>query len=49
VKKHSFIHLDDFSIVAHEKATDGYVVLIRNYHVVKKDVDDDAYQRWITE
>ena len=49
VKKHSVIRLDDFEVVAHEKAISGYVFFLRNYTVVKKDVDDEAYQRWITE
>jgi hypothetical protein len=46
VKKHSVIRLDDFSIVAHKKAPNGYILFIRSYYVVKKVVDNDAYQRW---
>lgn len=49
VKKLSVIRLDDFSVVAHKQALDGYVFFVRNYHVVKKDIDNDAYQRWIME
>jgi hypothetical protein len=47
VKKHSVIRLDDFSVVLHERAPDGYIVFIRSYQVVKKEVDDEAYQRWV--
>jgi hypothetical protein len=47
VKKHSVIRLDDFSVVAHKKSLAGYLVFIRSYHVIKKDVDSDAYERWI--
>jgi hypothetical protein len=47
VKKHSVIRLDEFSVVRHQPAAGGYVLLIRSYHVVKKDVDQQAYDRWI--
>jgi hypothetical protein len=47
VKKHSVIRLDDCSVVKHEKAASGYVFLIRSYQVIKKDVDKDAYERWL--
>jgi hypothetical protein len=46
VKKLSVIRLDDFSVVAHEKAPAGYLIFIRSYDVVKKDVDHDVYDRW---
>jgi hypothetical protein len=49
VKRHSVIRLDDFSVVAHAKYISGSVFFIRKFTVVKKDVDDDAYLRWITE
>ena len=48
VKRHSVIRIDDYSVVAHEKAITGYVILIRSYHVVKKEIDIDDYQRWIS-
>jgi hypothetical protein len=47
VKKHSVIRLDDFSVVKHEEAASGYVFFIRSYQVIKKDVDEDAYERWL--
>jgi hypothetical protein len=46
VKKLSVIRLDDFSVVAHQKAPAGYLIFIRSYDVVKKDVDHDVYDRW---
>jgi hypothetical protein len=46
VKKHSVIRLDDFSVVPHMKAPSGYLVFIRSYLVVKKDIEMEAYQRW---
>jgi len=49
VKKRSVIRLDDFAVVAHQPAKSGYVFFLRSYTVVKKDVDIEAYQRWITE
>jgi hypothetical protein len=49
VKIHSVIRLDDYSVVVHEKAPSGYLLFIRSYVVVKKDVDRDAYQRWVLE
>jgi len=49
VKKHSVIRLDDFSVVPHKKASSGYLLFIRSYLVVKKDVDKEAYQRWLLE
>jgi hypothetical protein len=49
VKKHSVIRLDDYSVLAHNNAPHGYLLFIKNYHVVKKVVDDDAYHRWITD
>jgi hypothetical protein len=48
VKKHYVIRLDDFSVVAHKKSLTGYLVFIRSYHVIKKDIDSEAYDRWIT-
>jgi hypothetical protein len=49
VKKHSVIRLDDFTVVPYEKASTGYLILIRSYQVLKKDVDKDAYHNWIVE
>jgi hypothetical protein len=49
VKKHSVIRLDDFSVVLHNQAPSGYLVFIRSYLVVKKDIKMTAYQRWILE
>jgi hypothetical protein len=49
VKKHSAICLNDFSVVAHEKAPSGYLLFIRSYLVVKKDIDKEAHQRWAME
>jgi hypothetical protein len=49
VKKHSVIRIDDFSVVVHEKALLGYVFFLRSYLVVKKVVDDDAYDRGLME
>jgi hypothetical protein len=49
VKKHSVIRINDFSVVVHEKALLGYVFFLRSYVVVKKVVDDDAYDRWLME
>ena len=49
VKKHSVIRLDDFSVVVHNKSPSGYLLFIRSYLVIKKTVDDDAYERWRTE
>jgi hypothetical protein len=46
VKMHSVIRLDDFEIVLHQPAPTGYLVFLRSYHVVKKDVDPDAFHRW---
>jgi hypothetical protein len=46
-KKLSVIRLDDFNAVSHEKSPSGYVFFIRSYLVVKKDVDEEVYQRWI--
>jgi len=46
VKKHSVIRLDDFSVVVHPKGAGGYLLFIRSYHVVRKDVDQDAFDRW---
>ncbi len=46
VKKHSVIRLDDFTVVPYNKASTGYLILIRSYQVLKKDVDEDAYQKW---
>lgn len=47
VKKHSVIRLDDFSVVVHQKAPCGYLLFIRSYKVVKKDVDQHAFEQWI--
>jgi hypothetical protein len=49
VKKHSVIRLDDYSVVLHSKAPSGYLFFIRSYVVVKKDVDKDAHDRWLSE
>jgi len=49
VKKHSVIRLDDFSVVVHKKSASGYLFFIRKYLVVKKTIDDGAYERWRTE
>ena len=49
VTKHSVIRIDDFSIVAHEKALLGYVFFLRSYVAVKKVVDDNACNRWLME
>jgi hypothetical protein len=46
VKKHSVIRLDDFSVVVHKKSASGYLFFLRSYLVVKKTIDDDAYERW---
>ena len=46
VKKHSVIRLDDFTVAVREGAPSGYHFFIRSYVVVKKSVDDDAYERW---
>jgi hypothetical protein len=43
--KKSVIRLDDFSVVAHEKAPDRLFDFIR-VMMVKKDVDHDVYDRW---
>jgi hypothetical protein len=47
VRKHSVIRVDDFSVVLHKKAPSGYLFFLRSFVVVKKDVDDDAYERWL--
>jgi hypothetical protein len=49
VKKRSVICLDDCRVVAHEKASSGYLLFLRSYQVIKKDVDQDAYERWLME
>lgn len=49
VQKHSVIRLDDMSVVVHDKAACGYLLFIRSYQVVKKNVDDDAFQRWVVD
>jgi hypothetical protein len=41
--------LVDFKVVVHPPAPAGYVILVRSYDVVKKDVDEDAYERWLLE
>ena len=46
VKKHSVIRLDDFSIVLHKRSASGYLFFLRSYVVVKKTIDDNAYDRW---
>jgi hypothetical protein len=46
VKMHSVICLDDFEIVLHKPAITGYLIFLRSYHVVKKDVDPDVFHRW---
>jgi hypothetical protein len=48
-QKRSVIRLGDFKVVVHPPAPAGYVILIRSYDVVKKDVDEDAYERWLLE
>ena len=47
VMKHSVIRLGDYSIVLHSKAPLGYFFFLRQYQVIKKDVDKDAYDRWL--
>ena len=47
VKVNSVIRLDDFSVVAHQKAPSGYLLFVRSYHAVKKNVDKDACERWM--
>ena len=51
VKKLSVICLDDFNAVSSDKSFEkpaaGYHFFIRDYHVVKRDVDPDAYRRWL--
>jgi hypothetical protein len=48
VCKHSvMIRADDFSVVLHKKAPSGYLFFLRSFVVSKKDVDDDAYERWL--
>lgn len=49
VKKHSVIRLDDFSVVVHSKSPLGYIFFLREYQVIKKDVDKDAYERWLVQ
>jgi hypothetical protein len=49
VKKNSVIRLDDCSVIPHERSASGYLVFIRSYMVVKKDVDQDACDRWTME
>ena len=49
VQKLSVIRLDDYSVVAHKNAPLGYLLFIRSYIVVKKDVDEEAYNRWSLE
>jgi hypothetical protein len=49
VKKRSVIRVDDYSVVRHENAVSGYVVFLRSYLVVKKEVDEEAYHRWLRE
>ena len=46
VKKHSVIRLDDFSVVVDKRSPRGYLFFVRKYLVVKKTVDNDAYERW---
>jgi hypothetical protein len=48
-KKFSVIRLDDFKVTPHEPSPSGYVFFILGYSVVKKDVEEDAYRRWILE
>jgi hypothetical protein len=47
VKKLSVLRIDDYSIVPHKRAPLGYLFFVRNYLVVKRDVDQDAYDRWL--
>jgi hypothetical protein len=49
VKMHSVIRLDDYSVVIDKRSRSGYLFFIRKYLVVKKTIDDDAYERWRTE
>jgi hypothetical protein len=46
VKKHFVICLDDFKFVFHKPATSGYLLFLRSYHVVMKDVELDVFPRW---
>jgi hypothetical protein len=52
VKKLSVICLDDFWAISDEKSFEktgtGYHFFIRSYRVVKKDVDEVAYNRWLS-
>jgi hypothetical protein len=49
VKKLSVICLDDFwDEKSFEKTGTGYHFFIRAYHVVKKDIDEVAYNRWLS-
>jgi hypothetical protein len=47
VKKRSAIRLDDCRVVAHKKASSGYLFFLRSHQVTKKDVDQDACKRWL--
>jgi hypothetical protein len=49
VMKHSVIRLDDFSIVVDKRSASGYLFFLRKYVVIKKTIDDDAYERWNSE
>ena len=48
VKKHSVICLDDFSVVRNEQSETGYIFFLKKYAVIKKNVDEEAYRRWIS-
>ena len=48
VKKHSVIRLDDFSVVRNEQSETGYIFFLKKYAVIKKNVDEEAYRRWIS-
>jgi hypothetical protein len=48
-KKFSVIRLDDFNAVEDNKSPSGSVFLIRSYLVVKKEVDEEVYHRWMSQ
>jgi hypothetical protein len=52
VNKFSVICLDDFTVISDEHSVEktgtGYHFFTCNYHVVKKDVSEETYLRWLT-
>jgi hypothetical protein len=52
VDKFSVICLDDFTVISDElsveKTSTGYHFYTRNYRVVKKDVGEEEYLRWLS-